>query len=277
MNQLQFLLLLLLSTSSFASTFQSEIARVSLARFSTEPDLVFLMKDGLVAKLFPGQMKTLVLLAEGSANHQVFEIELDSNRVILSAKAVGVAPLDREEAISLVRTSYLPTVLPDMDAATEIFDELNSRWRSRAQCYNKADVCAYEEYQKRNLNSMKVFLFFTDQYIQNYNWAWWFHVSPFVLVNEGGEVTENVIDYTFMKAPTKMHEWTNYFIHSEVECPIAKKYSDYDNHQWESDCYVMKVPMYYWEPLDLENLEKAGVEKTSFIQSDVDTAYWQGF
>ena len=274
---IQLIVLQILLSSSLASTITSQIAGIDLAKDESKPNLVFLLKDGLVGKLPVRNSKMLNLLTEGTKNHRIFEISMDQDRFIKSAKVVGQATTEPSNEMGYPFYVYSPTVLPDMDAANTIFNELNPYWRRRAECYNKAHVWAYEENKKRDINLMKVFLFFTSKYIWDYNWNWWFHVSPFVLVNESGKVTENVIDYTFMKGPTKMHDWTNYFIIPKTECPTVEKYSDYDQHQQESYCYLIKKSMYFWQPKDIENYEKTGVEKTSFLKEEVDTAYWQGF
>ena len=270
-------LLLYLSTASFASTIQTEIASVHLARNETDPHLIFLMKDGVVGKLPIDQIKMLTMLTEGTKKHLIFEIELNDDRIISNVKLIGASASETHNFLLPSLFEYVPTVLPSMVDANVIFRELNPNFRSRAQCYNKAHVWVYEENKKRNINLMKVFLFFTSKYIWDYNFNWWFHVSPYVLVNEGNEITENVIDYTFMNGPTKMHQWTNYFIVPKTECPSVLKYSDYEQHQQESYCYLIKKSMYFWQPQDIDTLERTGFEKTEFIKSEVDAAYWQGF
>jgi hypothetical protein len=277
---LQIIIFTILSFSSFA--FETEISEVHISSHSDHPILVFFSKDGMVGKLPNRDIKKLVLLSNAIKTHQLFDVETDEDRVIQSAKVI-----ERKSTLSeqfsfetdphSFSNQFVPTVLPSMNEANEIFKELNPYYRGRSECYNRAHIWSYEENKIRNLNSMKVFLFFTSKYIWDYNWNWWFHVSPFVLVKENGGVTENVIDYRFMSGPTKMQQWTNYFMVPKVVCPTVEKYSDYELHQNESYCYLIKKSMYFWQPSDIDYLERSGVEKTSFIQDEIDYAYWQGF
>ena len=276
----QILFFTLLSYSSLA--FETEISEVHISSNSDQPILVFFSKDGLVGKLPNRDIKKLVLLSNAVNDHLLFDIEIDKDRIIQSVKIIErnsslIQQLSFENDHSTFSNPFVPTVLPGMNEANEVFKELNPYYRGRSECYNRAHVWSYEESVKRKINSMKVFLFFTTKYIGDYNWNWWFHVSPYVLVNENGEVTENVIDYRFMKGPTKMQQWTNYFMIPDVVCPTVAKYSDYESHQNESYCYLIKKSMYFWQPSDINNLERSGIEKTSFIQDEVDYAYWQGF
>jgi len=271
------IIFILISCNSYASTTISPIAGIDFSSDESKPNLVFIMKNGLVGKLPFHDLKTLFLLNEGTKNHKVFEINMDQDRLITGVRAMGETPPIQNNEIAFPVDRFTPSVLPDMQVATAVFDELNPKWRRRAECFNKAHVWVYEENQKRKLNLMKVFLFFTSKYIWDYNWNWWFHVSPYVMVSENNNITENVIDYTFMKGPTKMHDWTNYFIIPHTECPTVEKYSDYDQHQQESYCYLIKKSMYYWQPQDIENLEKTGAEKNSFLMDEVSAAYWQAF
>ncbi len=273
-------ILFFLSSSGFASILHSEITRVDLAGEVLAPHLVFLSKGGLVGTLPFSDMKTMVLLTEGMKKHQIFKITMDSDRRILNATIVDQGSpyiSGKKEGFSTHGYEYIPTVLSNSKMASVIFNELNPHYRKRSQCYNRAHIWAYEEQVKRNLKSLKVFLFFTTKYIREYNYPWWFHVSPFVLVDENGVITESVLDYLFMKAPTPMRQWTNHFITPKTECPAVEKYSDYDDHQDESNCYLIKKPMYFWQPLDIEEFDNTGTQKMDFVAAEVNRAYRQGF
>jgi hypothetical protein len=124
---------------------------------------------------------------------------------------------------------------------------------------------------------MKVFMFFTAKYIREYHYQWWFHVSPFTYVKANDEVSERVLDYYFMKEPVSMRTWSDHFIAPKTECPTVNHYSEYDQHQYDSYCYLMKVPMYYWQPQDLEKLEQDQTQRLNFVPDEISFAYWQGF
>lgn len=271
--------LLFLSLPVFAASISSGIAGVELSRNDTDPHLVFL-QDGTVGRLSVDEIGNLVSLSSGLKNGEKFKMEIDQNRYILKVQQLGKTSGKTEQqgmSEDLAPIQYEPTIVSNMPEATAIFNELNPNYRRRSECYNRAHVWSYEEYKRINLHSMKVFLFFTSKYIWDYNWDWWFHVSPYILVNENNEITERVIDYRFMAGPTKMKNWTNYFIIPQTECPTVAKYSDYENHQNESYCYLIKTSMYFWQPRDIDTLERTGKEKTSFLSDEVAHAYWQGF
>lgn len=277
---MKILFLLLWSVSSFASTFQTEVAGVDLARDASEKNLIFLAKDGMVATLPSGDLKTLSVLSEAIGKHQLFRVTLNEKKEILALTPVGAASsIEGESYFSSdsFTEAYEPTLVPDMKQAQTIFNELNPYYRGRSQCYNRAHIWSYETNQNRQVKSMKVFLFFTAKYIRDYNWDWWFHVSPYLIVSVNGVPAERVIDYAFMKGPVDMQTWTNYFMEPQVTCPTVAKYSDYEKHQYESYCYLIKRSMYFWQPLDIENQETTGKEKTAFISGEVSHAYWQAF
>ena len=54
-------------------------------------------------------------------------------------------------------------------------DTLNS-----SQCYNRAHVWTYEAFKKYNIYMGKMWIFYTDKYIREFNNKWWFHVAPYI-------------------------------------------------------------------------------------------------
>jgi hypothetical protein len=173
---------------------------------------------------------------------------------------------------TLDESTYDPSVLSDQNAASAIFNRMRStRWRS--QCYNRAHVWAYEEFNRSGLRAQKTFIFFTNSYIRNYNYKWWFHVAPSTLVEESGVKKSMVLDWTFFDLPQEEKEWALYFMESKRACPTVKRYSDYKNNQESEDCYLIKTSMYFWQPLDIEAHEKSGEEKTNFIDWEINRAY----
>ena len=136
---------------------------------------------------------------------------------------------------------------------------------------------ANEEFRVSGLKSMKLFLFFTNRYIRNYNYKWWFHVSPMTYVKEGTKVIERVLDRRYTGGPRLTKTWTDNFIYGHRSCPQVAKYSQYYNNQEKEDCYLIKSTMFFWQPRDLGYYEQTGLQKTNFIQSEIDWAYWEAF
>ena len=53
---------------------------------------------------------------------------------------------------------------------------------------------------------------------------------------------------------------------------MIEKYNQYEDHQWEKLCYLMKVPMYYLSPLDIENRDKGQAPKTHWVLEELQDA-----
>jgi hypothetical protein len=270
------------SLSTFAETIETSVIGVERGRSASEDHLVMLSKDGQVGFLSPSQTELLQILELGEIQNLEFEITLDDDHYITAARALekqlDISASDEPKTQThLGSAEYTPTVLPNLAAATAIFKELNPNARDTAQCYNRAEVWSYEEFTRHQLYSKKVFLFFTTKYIRDYHYRWWFHVSPFVLVNLNGTITEEIIDYSFLRRPTPLKPWTDLFIQPKTDCTSVDRYSDYSRNQEATYCYVIKTSMYFWQPKDIQALETGTPAKTSFVQSDVNYAYKHGF
>lgn len=208
----------------------------------------------------------------------VIDAVLSDEHVLTQVKLVGALPksveLGREKIFPAPR--YTPTVYPSYNYATDILRSLRRGWTNTAQCYDKAHIWSYEEAYYGRL-MQKAFLFFSDAYIARYNYQWWFHTAPYVKVVLNGEVVERVMDPTFVQYPYKFKLWTDIFMKNKAECKVVDKYSDYSAHPGEDDCYLIKAPIYFWQPKDLEAFERSGVEKTKFIDWEVRYSYENGF
>jgi hypothetical protein len=165
---------------------------------------------------------------------------------------------------------FAPTDLQSLEVATNIFNTmLNDGDRRRSQCFKRAHMWAFDMWSKMNISSQKVFIFYTQRYIQLEEFEWWFHVAPMVVVK--GE--EYVLDGTFMKKPITVKEWQNYFIKSDkITCPIAANYDEYSKNQWSRLCYLMKVPMYFFSPLDIENRDVNNMPRNHWVLEELQDA-----
>lgn len=199
---------------------------------------------------------------------------LDNGKAML---AVGDTVETMNSGFDLRDSKYVPTVVKEKDFATTMFERMreDSKWRS--QCYNRAHIWSYEEHNRSGTKLSKTYIFFTNRYIRNYRYKWWFHVAPSTVVEENGEQKEVVLDITFFDKPEYLADWAIHFMKSERACASVTKYSDYENNQETEDCYLIRAPMYFWQPLDLETYEQTGVEKTEFNPDEVKRAYRQAF
>lgn len=206
-------------------------------------------------------------------------VDLDKNHTIISINPIKEPILGNEYvgSINSENNDYIATILPNLASAVSIFARMNRRWQNESQCYNRAHIWNYEEYKRTSLFSKKVFIFFTRRYIRNYNFYWWFHAIPTVLVRHEGNIVERALDPRYTRGPLPMKSWSDVFVRSKRECPIITKYSTYRNNQESEDCYLHFSSMYYWQPRDLERYENTGYENKSFIQSEVNWAYREAF
>jgi hypothetical protein len=172
---------------------------------------------------------------------------------------------------------YSPSILESFDEAKKLFDEMRSDFDVKSQCYNRAHVWAYEWRTEKNIFSSKMWLFFTPKYIRKFKFDWWFHVAPMVHIINQNSVRERVMDKKYAKTPLKLKEWTDIFIKDQSDCPVINSYSDYADYPESSFCYVMKSSMYYYRPLDLEEIDFTHVTKQRWNGAEVINAYFDGF
>ena len=165
---------------------------------------------------------------------------------------------------------FAPTDLQSLEVASNIFSTmLNDGDRRRSHCFKRAHMWAFDMWSKMNISSQKVFIFYTQRYIQLEDFEWWFHVAPMVVVK--GE--EYVLDGTFMNKPITVKEWQNYFIKSDkITCPVIANYDEYSKNQWSRLCYLMKVPMYFFSPLDIENRDVNKMARNHWVLEELQDA-----
>lgn len=141
---------------------------------------------------------------------------------------------------------FYPTVYSSFDQAQAAFNTMDGRTKDESQCYNRAHGWAYDLSRTQNVNSMKIFLFFTNRYIRAYRHKWWFHVSPMVYVREpNGATAEMVMDRSFSQMPLYTPVWTNTFLKNQPVCRSVSNYGDYykdDPYEW---CYLIRSTMFY--------------------------------
>lgn len=275
-------------TLSFLFVFVTTIANAEILKIESidrgdgyqQSDLIFL-SDGRVAFAAPGAIDRFNIDQFLIGRDQHFSIKLDRHHNLISLQPlehVTSAPTNDSPSLGgYVADDYEPTVLPSLAEVESIFKKMNRRWQEDSQCYNRAHVWNYEEFRRSGLLSKKVFIFYTRRYIRNYRFKWWFHAIPTVLANHEGTIVERALDPMFAKKALPMKEWTDIFIKTRRVCPTITKYSTYRDNQETEDCYLHFSTMYFWQPRDLDRLERTGAEKKDFIQSEVRHAYWEAF
>lgn len=238
----------------------------------TDRVLVLSGRDGRVYKLVNNSKNRKFIKAYLG---QVVRLNFNkADSMITSVERVSPSSGAEEVELNYFRyhqlRQFAPTDLQDEETVTKVFNGmLNDGDKARSQCFKRAHMWAYDMWANLGVSSQKLFIFYTQRYIQLEESDWWFHVAPMVVA--GGE--EYVLDGTFMEKPIKVDEWFHHFIKSDkITCPVIEKYSDYEKHQWSRLCYLMKVPMYYFSPLDLENWDKKGEEKNHWVLMELQDA-----
>jgi hypothetical protein len=214
---------------------------------------------------------------------------------------------DRADAVPLPQSlkaaralGYEPTLLSSVQRAQELFAS-ERELKHKSQCYERAHVWSREmERFQGGIKSMKVFMFFTERFRHRYTrkvlglvtrpYKWWFHVAPFVYVDTGtGPIQEYVLDREFLPEAVPMNDWTFEFIgkvkhvnkkapnptYSEALCQDAATYADYSAYSRKRlhprYCVLRKVPMYYFQPRDLDALDcQPGSTSTTCLRTTVD-------
>lgn len=275
MKNIFILLFIFFTFSTFGSVYQGEVVKIDYPQ-SNENDILIFLIDGKILKTDDDDTKKVSELEKAKRNKSLIQFSTSLDRKITHFYEIE-RKVERKRNFKSSALEFTPTVLPGLDAAKTIFKSFRGRPNSWSQCYNRAHVWAFESKKQFQLDSMKVFIFYTRKYIREYNFDWWFHVAPFTLIQAGDSTEERVLDPRYAKSPLKFKEWTDLFMRNKVTCPVIKKYSDYENNEEASYCYLLMESMYYLQPLDLDNLERYGVVKSQWLNYEIRRAYRNGF
>lgn len=163
------------------------------------------------------------------------------------------------------------TKLSSYEAAQSLMEEFNGNTDEDSQCYNRAHMWTYESLVNSNITLGKVWLFFTQKYIREYKYKWWFHISPVAKVDDENGIY--ALDRGFTKIPYNMENWKNMFMKNKATCPVIKDYTDYEDHQNSEYCYLMYSSQYYWQPWQLESLTKEGTHRFGYKMGELKITY----
>lgn len=275
MKKFIFFFILIFSQSLFAKRFTSTIHAIEETIHDEKPHLIMLDRGDVV--FLSGINKDwLSSFKDSLLNEDMLEIEVDKKNNFLGVKTLRFGGQEKKssQVEPHVWQSYEPTLVPDYATTQSIFKRMRRNYQNYSQCYNRAHIWAYEEFQRTGLKSKKYFMFFTKSYIRKYNYKWWFHVAPGVSVIDK---EDRILDRRFTRFHLNVDDWTKKFIYSGRKCPVVEKYSDYRDHQETEHCYLIPVSMFFWQPKDILRRDTIGVEKTSFINSEIKHAYWEAF
>jgi hypothetical protein len=229
---------------------------------------------GEVLWVKPQHIFIVQLLKETSLEKFFVQVETDKNNIILSALRLDDKS-DAEESeleFDSTKLEYNPTIFNSFESLKDAFLTMRRDSRRKSQCYDRAYVCGHDLWETQAINSMKLFLFFTNKYIREYRYKWWFHVSPLSYVVE----QEYVIDRLFTKGPLVPQTWTNIFMRNRAVCKSVGNYFDYFKDDPNEYCFLIRSTMFYLGPNSLKRRDQ-GYELTKWNTSTLRTSRRRGF
>ena len=152
-------------------------------------------------------------------------------------------------------SGFEPTVLDSKSEANKLFKSVYSYdtgYDVEDHCYDRAHYWARTFFTEDEVNSQKVFIFFTPKYQREHDFKWWFHVAPFVLV--GASEREYVLDPTFESEPLTMKQWALDFATKAKKCYDGKNLGVYYSKGETEDCVLVRASMYHYTPSDLDSI-----------------------
>lgn len=140
-------------------------------------------------------------------------------------------------------------------------------------CANRAHMWSYDFKRTHDIDSAKMFLFYTKKTGEGTVKTWWYHVTP--VINEKSELFTMDAGFSGIKKPLKPKEWLHYFTGSQncreiqdtdtglikrmFQGSVYPETTEYGTY----DCYYRIVPAGYWFPssvaMHLLGQDSAGV------------------
>lgn len=267
--------MILYSQISSAHIRESSVNAIDRAPNSSSYHLI-LLNDGHVLKV-KGEDGDLLseISDQKSLNKKVFEFEYDDDRFISKIHLTNETDTS-ENPEKIINAEYIPTTVASVDVLRKYFKEAPYNPKE-SQCFNRAMVWSYGWWRKHSMKSMKLFIYFTRDYIRRYNFEWWFHVAPYAHVMEDGKVVERVLDVKYSSGPLSFKKWSDIFMRNDADCRVITKYSEYADFPYSGSCFYQRAHMYTYQPADLQMNEAWGYSKDNFNMTEVRGAYKEAF
>lgn len=260
------------SQTAPAGVFHSTVHSIEYGK--NDEDHLIRFDSGRVSWLKAKNNKLLNMIELNDRDQKILKITFDEkNHIIRIVQTNETYHIEDNSALS--SEPYTPAVVKNTNEALKIFNKMRKDYARNGECYNRAHIWTYEEFNRSKLNLMKIFMFFTTRYIKKYKYHWWFHVTPMVYV--GSLQSPRTLDRRYTSGPRQTKTWSDTFIKSKRTCKIVKKFDDYFLNQKSQDCYHMYSSMYYVIPRDLEKRDLTGTEKSEFIEREIKRGYRNGF
>jgi hypothetical protein len=283
LSSLSWMIVLSSLNSVHAATITTYLKEVITPQESQGDALVLAWTDGAIYRISKDNAELIARAQAAVKNNE--RIDLVTYHETVSIDAIQAHALANDLQHDIIKddpvppapaAEYIPTVISGRNNLYAYWKAIRSDrgFKERSQCYQRAEYWAHEMDVRWGIKSQKAFLFFTRKYITQYNYDWWFHVAPLVIYNDGTANYDAVYDKTYGPGGViPFQEWTKMFVQAQGGiCPVISKYTDYSEHEWESYCYVRKVPMYYYQPKNVQALDAQGTQVTGWIQWELNNA-----
>lgn len=243
-------------------------------------DVLVMLGNGELLRVAVRQVVLINQLHAFKLNQHRVEILLNDARKILKITDIEATDPEPEEDYSEFKSDdfYIPTVMSSMEEAAAAFELMVKNSHPNSQCYNRAQVWTHEWRKNQNYFTSKVWVFFTRKYVRKHpKFIWWFHVAPMVHVLTPDGIKERMMDRKYFKGPRTVKAWTDFFVQGRPNCPVVDNFSEHSLYQDNEYCFLQKSSMYFYNPVDLDNLEKTGAGKISFHPAEIKEAYFDAF
>lgn len=274
----------LIVRSSYGFEILTHVNKIDISEKAFEPSLIFLA-SGHVLKLYPSQNELLQLLQSAKQERDLLKFTSNEEREITNIAYINpqrsqtplvINRLEKSMVEEIPNVEEKPTVLKTLNHVRELFKyaRINNK---ESQCFNRAHVWSYEWKADKNINTAKMFIFFSVKYIREHNFHWWFHVAPYSHVVIGNKIKERILDKKYLPGPSTLRQWIDRFMENGTKCRTVKLYSDYANYPESGECYLMRSNMYTYWPHDLEKQELDGTIKYNWVPEELHIAYSEAF
>lgn len=260
------------SQAALAERFHSTVHSIDYGK--ADQDHLVRFDNGRVSFLKPIKNKLLTLIELNTSTQRILKVRVDDKNQI--SDVIVTSDISQiEQEMMLNPEPFKPAVVKTLNEALKIHNKMRRDFTKNGECFNRAHIWTYEEYNRSKMNLSKIFMFFTTRYIRKYKFHWWFHVTPMVYV--GSLKSPRTLDRRYTTGPRQTKTWSNTFVKSKRTCKIVSKFDDYYLNQQKEDCYHIYSSMYYVIPRDLEKRDLTGIEKSEFIEKDIRRGYRNGF
>lgn len=285
MNKLIGIVLLFTMSAMAQAGVKTRVLHIDAPEVLGESYEVLIAKNKTALKVAPSNTALIKDLYHAEEYNSVVEIETEE-QVITSVVILkdGDALLDFYPSTEQhPMMNYTPSNVDSYDEAVKMFGYLKKRTKWFTQCFNRALVWSKQMYDRDNVKSMKILIYYTKKYRREIDGKWWFHIAPMIDVN--GQFY--VMDKEFNRAPVTDSAWERIFTKKMEKkgiygyrCKIIKNVKEYydEYNQRNEYCNIQVTSMYYWEPNDMSKLDKTGEQQTSFsnwkLKSAAREVFW---